>query len=58
VVAGTDNYGRALRYGRRAITCHPSEPRAEFLQHSQARGRFGKPEVSVSRFFGCGLIGR
>ncbi len=35
VVPGTDNHGRALRDGRRALTCHPGEPRTELLQPSQ-----------------------
>jgi hypothetical protein len=58
VVPCTDDHGRALRDRRRALACHPREPRTELLQPSQAKGRFGESEVSTSRFFGCGLVGR
>ena len=58
MVSGTDNHSRVLGDGRRALTCHPSEPRAEFLQKSQAKGRFGEPEMSVSRFLDGGPFWR
>lgn len=58
MVSGTDNHGRVLGDGRRALTCYPSEPRAEFLQKSQAKGRFGEPEMSVSRFLDGGPLWR
>jgi hypothetical protein len=56
VVAGADDYCGALGDGR-ALTCHPSEPRTELLQPSQAAWRFGEPEVPPTRFFGGGLVG-
>ena len=58
MVSGADHHGRTLRDGGRAPACHPSEPRTEILQPTQASWRFGEPEVSPSRFFGCGLVGR
>ena len=58
MVSGTDNYGRVLGDGRRALTCHPGEPLTENLQTSQTTRRLGEPEVSPSRFFSGGLVGR
>ena len=58
MVPCTDDHGRALRDRRRTLACHPREPRTELLQSSQAKGRFGEPEVSASRFFGGSLIRR
>jgi hypothetical protein len=57
VVPGADDHCRALREGR-ALTCHPGEPLTENLQTSQTTRRLGEPEVSPSRFFGGGLVGR
>ena len=58
MVSRTNNDGRALRDGRRALAGHPREPRTQLLQTSQAKGRFGEPEVSTSRSFGGDLVGR
>jgi hypothetical protein len=52
------NHGGVPRDGRRALACHPRKPRTELLQPSQAKGRFGEPEVSPSCFFGSDPVVR
>jgi hypothetical protein len=58
VVSGTNNHGSALGDRGRTLTGHPREPRTKLLQPSQATRWFGEPEMSPSRFFGAGLVGR
>jgi len=53
----TNNHGRALWDGWRALAGRSREPRAKLLQSSQAARRLGEPEVSPSRFFRSGLVG-
>ena len=56
MVPGTDQDGRVLRHGRRTLTSHPREPRAELLQPPQATGRLGEPEVPLSGLPDGGLV--